>query len=326
LSDLNAAKPIFSFSRRQIPEVIVNGICCFKGQDQLPKDPWFDAALVTRSLLKPWQIVGSGMPIDEQESMWALGIASHSGQPNHQEFLLKLSRTLKINEDELVCPRVYAMDPLIAAHERTNGHKPSRMQHPCAGKHLFLAAAAKLSGHSDHHYWEEQHPTQKKIQGLVGKEASEKVQWVTDSCGLPVAAMSVRALMNMYERMALDASGLWAPLLTLWTRNPRLIGGAKRLDSDIVESFSGRLIAKEGADGLLMVQSLPNGQDSVGGVFIKIASGYNASHLALALWCTLSARPALPRVFDELRSYLTSRLEEWVPKDQQIVNLLMHQS
>jgi L-asparaginase II len=214
------------------------------------------------------------------------------------------------------------MDPSIAAQLRLSGEQPSRLQHPCAGKHLLMLAAARNSQDATVEYWHEDHPVQKRIQALVGREANEKITWVLDSCGLPVAAMSVRALLNMYERFALDRSEPAMALKKLWTENPKLIGGARRLDSEITEFSQGRLIAKEGADGLLVVQSLPDGEGSVSSFFIKISSGYNASHLALGLWCALSSRPILPRIFEELKEYLKSRFEEWAPKDQQFSNLL----
>ena len=79
-----------------------------------------------------------------------------------------------------------------------------------------------------------------------------------------------------------------------------------------------RLIAKEGADGLLAVQSLAAPDESVAGCFVKISSGYNVAHLGIALWSLLSVRDDLNAPLVILRDYLRSRLEEWVPKDQKL--------
>lgn len=321
MSDILSAKPIFSLSRRGVPEVVIHGVTAFKTQDQTLKSQNADVTIVTRSLLKPWQALGAG-GFSAEDPVWAMAISSHSGQPMHIEQLTSLMQKTSTQETELVCPRAFPMDPAIAAQLRANGSKPSRLQHPCAGKHLLMIAAAKTENASVEDYWHDDHPVQRRIQALVGREANEKITWVPDSCGLPVAVMSVRALLNMYERFALDNGSQAQALKSLWLKNPRLIGGARRLDSDITEIGAGRLIAKEGADGLLVVQSLPHDGNSVASFFVKIASGYNAAHLALGLWAGLSARPVLPKAFEDLKEYLRSRLEEWSPKDQQFTNLL----
>lgn len=324
MSDLISAKPIFSLSRRGIPEVVIHGVTAFKTQDQTLKSQGADVMIVTRSLLKPWQALGAG-GFNADDPIWAMTISSHSGQPMHIEQLKALMEKTHAQESELVCPRSFPMDPAIATQLRAAGNKPSRLQHPCAGKHLLMIAAARAEHTPTENYWHDDHPVQKRIQALVGREANEKIQWVPDSCGLPVAVMSVRALLNMYERFALDTSAPAQALKSLWTTNPRLIGGVRRLDSDITEVSAGRLLAKEGADGLLVVQSLPNDGHSVASFFVKISSGYNASHLALGLWSGLSTLPVLPKAFEDLREYLRSRLEEWSPKDQQFTNLLLQE-
>ncbi|MCX6125875.1 MAG: asparaginase [Proteobacteria bacterium] len=321
MSDLFQSKPIFSFSRRGIPEVIVYGLTAFKVESQTLIGDSADAVVVTRSLLKPWQAMGTG-GFQSDDPMWAMTISSHSGQLNHIDQLVNLMHRTGTQESDLVCPRAYPLDPNIAAQLRQSGEKPSRLQHPCAGKHFLMIATAKSEGSNVENYWHDDHPIQKRIQALVGREANEKITWVLDSCGLPVAVMSIRALLNMYERFALDRGEPAMGLKKLWTENPRLIGGSRRLDSDITEFSQGRLIAKEGADGLLVVQSLPQEGHSIASFFVKISSGYNAAHLSLALWCALSARPILPKVFQDLKEYLKSRLEEWAPTDQQLANLL----
>jgi L-asparaginase II len=310
-----SARPLFSFSRKGIPEVVVHGIVAMKRQGQVLSGIDASSVLVTRSLLKPWQALASG-GFDADHSYWAMGFASHSGEGVHLECLHKLIEATGASEQELVCPRVHPLDATVAASMRANGQSASRLHHPCAGKHLLMLAAAKKEGLSTEDYWHEDHPIQKRVHALVGREASEKLTWVTDSCGLPVASMSVRALMNMYERLALDQTAPVVNLKSLWLENSRLIGGSRRLDTDLMKASEKRVVAKEGADGLLVVQSLPSESESVSGCFVKIASGYNVSHLGIGLWCLLSSQNELSAPMVVLRDYLRSRLEEWVPKDQ----------
>jgi L-asparaginase II len=317
MNDLIHAKPIFAFTRRDITEVVVHGIVALKHQGQPLVADDASTVIVTRSLLKPWQAMATG-GYDRTKSFWSMCIASHSGLTTHLESLKELIQETHASESDLVCPRTFPLDAGVSATMRQSGVPASRLHHPCAGKHLLMLAAARKENTAVENYWHEDHPVQKRIQALVGREASEKLTWVTDSCGLPVAAMPVRALMNMYERFALDSSEAASDLKALWLEYPRLVGGARRLDSDIVEIGSRHLIAKEGADGLLAVQTLPIPGEMISGCFVKISSGYNTAHSGIALWCLLSSRNDLNAPLVALRDYLRSRLEEWVPKDQKL--------
>ena len=254
--------------------------------------------------------------IDAEHKFWVMGVASHNGQADHLEQMNELMKFTGAKESDLVCPRTYSLDHGVAATMRATGQPVSRLHHPCAGKHLLMLAAARAENLAVESYSDMDHPLQKRVQALVGKEASEKLTWVPDSCGLPVAAMPVRALMNMYERFALDTSEVAENLKKLWLDNPNLVGGSYRIDSDICKLGHKMLLAKEGADGLLMVQSLPAANEPVMGCFVKIASGYNVAHIGISLWVLLSTQTELNGPLTNLRDHLKSRLEEWVPKDQ----------
>lgn len=315
MSSLIDAKPIFAFNRKGITEVVVHGLVELKKQGVASRSETASTIVVTRSLLKPWQALATG-GFDRAQAFWAMGFASHSGQAQHLENLRELVANTGANEASLVCPRTFPLDQSEAAIMKRSGAQASRLHHPCAGKHLLMLAASANENAPIDSYWHESHPVQKRIQALVGREASEKLTWVTDSCGLPVAAMPIRALMNMYEKFALDESQQAADLKYLWTSHPKLVGGSRRLDTDLCEIGNGNLIAKEGADGLLFVQTLPHNDEPIIGCFIKISSGHNTAHLGLALWSLLSSREDLNSTLIAVRNYLRGRLEEWIPKDQ----------
>lgn len=315
MTDLVKAEPIFSFIRKGVTEVVVHGVVALKKQGVVLAGNCANTNIVTRSLLKPWQVMAVG-GIDIEHKFWVMGVASHNGQPQHLEQINELMKFTGTQESDLVCPRTYSLDFTAAAAMRASGTPVSRLHHPCAGKHLLILAAAKAENLPIDSYWHVDHPLQKRIQALVGKEANEKINWVTDSCGLPVAVMPVRALMNMYERFALDTSEVAANLKRLWLDHPNLVGGGYRMDSDICTLGNKKLLAKEGADGLLMVQAMPEAGEQLMGCFVKISSGYNVAHIGIALWALLSSQSELNASLTNLKGHLKSRLEEWVPKDQ----------
>ena len=173
-------------------------------------------------------------------------------------------------------------------------------------------------------YWDSNHPLQKRIQGLVGRDANSPVTWVTDSCGVPNAAMSLQAILGMWERFASGDDPAIRTARELWLAEPRLVGGQRRLDSDLVEASGNAAFVKEGADGLLVIQCAavagqPGSDNCSGTALIKLSSGYNPAHLAIAMWAMLSRINNLPKAMQQVRDYLRSRLEEWVPRDQTLI-------
>jgi L-asparaginase II len=94
-----------------------------------------------------------------------------------------------------------------------------------------------------------------------------------DGDGLPSLSMTVNDLGRCYAGLARekDEDWIWESMV----RHPDLVGGFNRLDTTIIKSCHGQVIAKEGADGLLgMAISTPDYPDGLG-VVIKIAHGWN---------------------------------------------------
>jgi L-asparaginase II len=110
------------------------------------------------------------------------------------------------------------------------------------------------------------------MQGVLGDK------WIRgtiakDGCGLPTVSMTVTDLATLFAALVTEKNDDW-----IWesmTRNPDLVGGFNRLDSTIIKACGGRVIAKEGADGLLgMAIEHPEYPDGLG-VVVKIAHGWN---------------------------------------------------
>ena len=86
-----------------------------------------------------------------------------------------------------------------------------------------------------------------------------------------------------------------------------------------MEATGGKVLAKEGADGLLVVAAFPTASEAAAVCLIKLASGYSATYLALALWGVLKRTPELGSSMQLVADYLSSRLETWVPGDQELI-------
>ena len=115
-----------------------------------------------------------------------------------------------------------------------------------------------------------------------------------DGCGLPTVSNTVNELAILFSSLARnrDEDWIWDAMM----EHPDLVGGFNRLDSTILKAGEGRILAKEGADGLLGLAIVhPDYPDGLG-VVIKIAHGWNAQ----ATWYV--ARAILGVLGTELRN------------------------
>lgn len=313
------SRPLFALTRNSLPELLIHGAYVIKpqGQDCVGDE---DFSFYVGSLLSPWQFLAAD--IAEAQAFWSLGIAFHSGQNIHLQALAQIAKIAEAGEEELICPREFPLDWELSARLKISHRKPLRMHHPCSGKHLVMLAACHKFGYQKDLYWETDHPLQKKIFNLIGKEAGQQVYWINDTCGVPSFFMPARVHLGMWERFALDEGEKAAVIKDLWLQNPRLVGGRGRLDSDLTLAANCKALVKESGNGDILVQSLADGSHPATSILIKLSSGHSKRYLALALLVIIRKNPWLPPIFHELREYLHSRLDEWVPREFKMIEML----
>lgn len=318
MTTLRDAKPLFGFKRADTTEVCAFGFGVFKQQGK-PADGAVDDALLTaRSLLKPWQLLAAHVIRDDRHV--AVCMASHSGQQTHLEALHALMKELGVKESAFQCPASFPMDRQVMTDMKQRGLAKNALYHPCSGKHLALLWACKQQNWDASSYMQPSHPYHQALQKLLGEFGAKAVAWATDSCGLPTAVLPLRDHLQIWENLATSSRPDVQLLQKLWVENPTLVGGEGRLDSALVTAGRGTILAKEGADGLLMVQSLPEAGEKVQSALIKNASGYDSAFLALALYALLlDNKAALNRPMAKVLEHLSGRLSEWVPRDQTLV-------
>jgi L-asparaginase II len=101
----------------------------------------------------------------------------------------------------------------------------------------------------------------------------QPVRVARDGCGLPTCSNTVSELARLFSGLARDRDQDW-----IWgamTRHPDLVGGFNRLDSSAMKAGGGRVLAKEGADGLLGLAVVHPDFPQGLGIVIKIAHGWN---------------------------------------------------
>jgi L-asparaginase II len=154
--------------------------------------------------------------------------------------------------------------------------RPRRWYHTCSGEHAAILRGCRERGWKRAGYTLPQHPFfQAYVQVLRRWLGADwhPVRVARDGCGLPTVSNTVSELSVLFAGLAAakDEDWIWGAMV----EHPDLIGGFNRLDSTIVKVGCGKVIAKEGADGLLGLSvAHPDFPDGLG-ITLKIAHGWN---------------------------------------------------
>ncbi len=243
-----------------------------------------------RSSAKPHQaipLVASGAAdrfgFDEKEI--ALACASHSGEPIHVEVVTSMLEKIGLPAGALKCGVHEPLSPEAAAELKSRGNEPSVLQNNCSGKHAGMLALALHLGAPVETYIQPDHPVQLAIGQIVSQFSGisiEDIAVAVDGCGVPVFGITVKAMALMYARLVSPPADLGDEtknacqrIVAAMMAHPELVGGTKdRLDTEIMQAASGRLISKVGAEGVYTVGVLPTEKWPKGfGLALKIEDG-----------------------------------------------------
>lgn len=308
-SELLPWQPLFSMLRSGVVESTHYGtLCVFDGEGTpLIAHGDMEATIWTRSLLKPFQLL-SLLPLLQQEfpqlneQHWTMMMASHQGDVTQLELLREIAELTNITPEQLHCPICYPISPKNSDALKASLQTPHALYHPCCGKHMAYVLHQKATGLLQN-YTDVQYPAyialKQTLKELTGKDCQ---QWTLDGCSLPNAGLCANEIALLYQKLATSEAGSeiaserFLHVLKQWMfQFPELIGGEGRLDTCLMQGTQfalandqTRMIAKEGADGLLAVgidrcNEYPNGL----GILIKLASGSSIKNLSLVLAETL---------------------------------------
>jgi L-asparaginase II len=254
-------------------------VCSATGEEELcAGDP--EILTYWRSAMKPFQ----ALPLFEDGVVDAFGLepediavicASHGGMRQHTERVAALLRRLGLNEDHLHCGPHLPFDQATARVMGCAGRLPGRLHNNCSGKHAGMLALAIHHGWSIEGYDRLDHPVQRRIQGSLSEWIDHEPKdhhWALDGCGVPTLRMPLHEMARAYSRLVRQArTGRTAPaaVVSSMTRFPELTSSPGRVPLEIMQATKGRLLAKEGAEGVLCVAAL----DDDWGLAVKVEDG-----------------------------------------------------
>ena len=261
-------KELVRYERDGLREVSIFGAVCIWSHERILASIGDDPLLYGRSLTKPYQIKPIARDLRELSTKArALSLASHNAESFHLEALKEIS-------SDSIFSHVKLPDSLPLMLLGRTGLRPSRENHPCSGKHSAILRASMKHGWPTENYQSQAHPYHvaylQSLRLVLGSHWEAK-QTAVDGCGLPAPSFRLSELAHLYEALSArrDDDWIWSAM----TENPEMVGGSERLDTGLMKANPGRLIAKEGADGLLGL-AFENGGAHVG-IAIKVAHGHD---------------------------------------------------
>jgi L-asparaginase len=287
-------KPLLSLVRDGVTEVVIRGeVVVVSGDRILYATSDTFGSFPARSLLKPFQFLATGLARSgrgnrlEPRFVPALGSISATADQVAQLRLWHADEPFRSRLSWLQLPPAYPIDEVARGVIRAEGRAPDVWCNSCFSKHMAILEACEREAWDPASYLQEEHPFMRRLLELLGELLGENdfgPVTVTDGCGLRSPVLTTKQMAVLCGRLAGPPDG--TPLATLaraMIETPEWIGGPSRYDTRIAQRNPGRVLAKEGADGLLGIGVTPDAKYPDGvGILIKTESGYQPNLAAIA--------------------------------------------
>lgn len=264
-------EPLIDYRRNGVSENTIHGAISWYSGNQKIHSFGGNVLCYGRSMMKPFYVKVFAKELEDRTD-WkqkAISVSSHNGTLEH----VAVSQSL-LSEGEWGLMQTPLDLPLVQFGRQVR--RPRRWYNNSSGHHAALLLGCRLKHWNRAGYTLPSHQIFKEYLQIVRRYLGEDFQPLRiarDGDGLPTVSMTVNQLAECYAGLAKNRSEDW-----IWesmVRHPDLLGGYNRLDTTIVKSCGGQVIAKEGADGLLGMaihhSDFPDGL----GITIKIAHGWN---------------------------------------------------
>jgi len=234
-----------------------------------------------RSSNKPIQataMLRAGLELPDDADL-ALVCASHNGEPEHVERVLRMLAAAGLTEDDLRCPPDLPLHQPSAHAVLAAGGAARRAYMNCSGKHAGMLATCVARNWSLPDYVEPKHPLQRAIAATLAELAGEPVAaTAVDGCGAPLSGVSLAGLARAFAGLATAAAGSAGRRVADAMRaHPFLVAGTGREDTLLMAAVPG-LVAKAGAEGVHAV-ALPDGR----AIAVKIEDGATRARLPVVV-------------------------------------------
>jgi L-asparaginase II len=242
-----------------------------------------DLVTMFRSSAKPFQL----LPLVERghadrfgfgPEQLAIMAGSHTGSRHHVELVTGILARLGLGPEALACGYHDPEDADSRDDVLRAGLPRTALYNNCSGKHAGLLALAIAEGWPTEGYHEPGHPLQQLLQRTIAEVcgvATGSLEAGVDGCSLPVFALPLTAMARGYAVMAAarptgdSRTRALARIAQAMGEFPVAVEGTGRTSTRLMEATNGRLVAKGGAEGLLLAAARDRGL----GIAIKCEDG-----------------------------------------------------
>ncbi len=261
-------------------------------------ESWGDAEQLVfpRSALKQMQAIdviesGACEHFGLSDAELTLACASHQGEPMHRDLVEAWLQRLGLGTDDLACGSSLPDDMQSAHQVLASGEQGCRSHHNCSGKHAGFLTNALHLGLPTAGYHLIEHPLQQRAIDILSDLSDCDLRAFLmgiDGCGFPALTMPLVRLGQAVARFAnpvdLSAERRKAiyRLHAAIAENPLYAAGHGTIVSALIAATKGAVLAKTGAEGVLIAAVPAQGL----GIALKIADG-NARPRPVALLAIL---------------------------------------
>ena len=215
----------------------------------------------------------------------AIICGSHDGTDEQVEVIKGIQAKVGVQESDLLCGTHPLSNLPTLEAMRARGEILTPNRHNCSGKHTGMLAAARMRGLPIADYVNPEHPVQKTILETLTAMCSlpvEQVEVGIDGCSVQNFAVPLYNAALGFARLC-DPRGLQTERATACRRitqsmmaNPLMVSGSGRFDTRLMEVYSGKIVAKGGAEGYMLLGIMGGGlgAESPGvGIAFKVSDG-----------------------------------------------------
>jgi len=264
-------EPLIDYRRNGVSETTIHGAVAWASGQEIIHSFGGNVLCYGRSMMKPitMKVFADDLAGVLNAEQKAISVASHNGDTEHVAAAQSI-----LTEPEWGLMQTPLDVPLIQFGRQVR--RARRWYHTCSGEHAAILRGCRVRGWNRAGYTLPQHTFfaayLEQLRKTLGKDW-EPLRVARDGCGLPTVSNTVNELARLYADLVRtkDEDWIWDAMI----ENPDLIGGFNRLDSTTIKACGGKVIAKEGADGLLgLAIEHPDYPDGLG-IVIKIAHGWD---------------------------------------------------